>query len=86
MFEFVRRNSILLTSGALHLFSVLILSASTRVQPPVDPLGRVLLDGLAPFQTGFTWLRQGVGELWGGYVHLLDVRRENERLRERLAS
>lgn len=82
MLEFVRRNRILLTSGGLLFFSVLLLSASSGPQSRTDPLGRTLLGTLAPFQTGFTWLRHGVKEVWSGYVNLLDVRQENERLRQ----
>jgi rod shape-determining protein MreC len=85
MFEFVRRNRILLTSGALLLLSVLLLSAGTRARPGSDPVGRLLLDRLAPFQIGFTWLGQGVKGLWSGYVDLVAVRGENERLRERVS-
>lgn len=85
MFEFVRRNSILLTSGALLLLSVLLLSAGTRSAEGSDPVGRLLLDRLAPFQIGFTWLGQGVREVWSSYVNLVAVRGENDRLRERVS-
>jgi rod shape-determining protein MreC len=86
MFEFVRRNRILLTSGALLLLSVLLLSAGTRSPQASDPVGRLLLDHLAPFQIGFTWLGQGVREVWSSYVNLVGVRGENQRLRERVSS
>jgi rod shape-determining protein MreC len=85
MFEFVRRNRILLTAGLLLLLSVLFLSAGTRTQSGPDPVARLLLDQLAPFQIGFTWLRQGVRDVWSGYVNLVAVRSENDRLRERVS-
>lgn len=86
MLEFVRRNRLLLTSGLLLCASLLLLSVSLRTRPYRDPVARVLLEGLAPFQDGFTWLRRSVGQVWSVYVNLISTRRENERLRDRIAS
>jgi rod shape-determining protein MreC len=86
MLEFVRRNRLLLTSGVLLCLSLLLLSVSLRTRPYRDPVARALLEGLAPFQDGFTWLRSGVGELWYGYLNLVSARRENEHLHERIAA
>jgi rod shape-determining protein MreC len=85
MLEFVRRNRLLLTSGVLLCVSLLLLSISLRTRPYRDPVARVLLEGLAPFQDGFTWLRSTVGQVWYGYVNLVSANRENERLRDRIA-
>lgn len=84
MVEFVRRNRILLTSGFLLVFSLLLLSTSFRSQPYRDPIGTVLLDGLAPFQVAFAWLRRSARGLWGGYVDLVETQQENTLLRERI--
>ncbi len=86
MLEFIRRNRILLTSGSLLLLSLVLFSASARSRSHRDPVARVLLDGLAPFQVGFTWLRRGVDQIWFGYMALVETRRENEDLRERVAA
>ncbi len=85
MLEFIRRNRLFLTSGCLLLASLLLFSVSRRSLPYRDPIAHILLDGLAPFQNGFTWLRSGVRQGWYGYVNLIDTRRDNVRLREHLA-
>jgi rod shape-determining protein MreC len=86
MLEFVRRNRLPLTSGSLLLASLLLLSVSLRSRPYRDPIARVLLDGLAPFQDGFTWMRSGTAGIWSGYINLVETRRQNEELRARIAS
>ena len=86
MLEFVRRNRLLLTSGSLLLVSLLLLSVSLRARPYRDPIALILLDGLAPFQDGFTWVRSGTAGIWSSYINLVETRRENERLRDRIAS
>jgi rod shape-determining protein MreC len=84
MLEFVRRNRILLTSGFSLVFSLLLLSTSYRSQPFRDPIANVLLDGLAPFQVAFAWLRRSAGGVWGGYFDLFDAQRQNLALREKI--
>jgi len=83
--EFVRRNRILLSSGGLLLVSLLLFSVSVRSQSYRDPVGRVLLDALAPFQVVFSALRRSTGRLWSGYVDLVDAQRDNQRLQQRVA-
>jgi len=84
MLEFVRRNRILLTSGLLLVFSLLLLSTSFRSQPYRDPIAQLLLDGLAPFQVAFTWLRRSASGVWGGYFDLVDTQQQNVALREQV--
>jgi rod shape-determining protein MreC len=83
--EFVRRNRILLTSSGLLLISLLLFSVSIRSQSYRDPVGRVVLDAVAPFQEVFSGIGRGIGQLWTGYVDLVDARRDNQRLTERVA-
>lgn len=84
MLDFVRRNRILLTSGFLLVFSLLLLSTSFRSQPYRDPIAGVLLDGLAPFEVAFAWLRRSGRELWSNVFDLVGAREENVLLRERI--
>jgi rod shape-determining protein MreC len=84
MLEFVRRNRILLTSGFLLVFSLLLLSTSFRSQPYRDPIANLLLDGLAPFQVALAWLRRSASGVWAGYFDLVDTQQENVVLRERV--
>lgn len=83
--ETLRRHSILFTSGGLLLISLLLVSASTRSQPYRDPVGRLLLDALAPFQVVFSWIGRGTGRVWSDYIGLVDTRRDNQHLQERVA-
>src|SRR5260221_6974028 len=83
--EFVRRNRILLTSSGLLLISLLLFSVSIRSQSYRDPVGRVVLDAVAPFQEVFSGIGRGVGRLWTGYIDLVDAHRDNQRLAERVA-
>jgi len=84
--EFVRRNRILLTSGVLLLVSLLLFSVSTRSPAYRDPIGHLVLDALAPFQVVFSWIGRSVGRVWTGYVDLVDARRDNQRMHERVAT
>ena len=83
--EFVRRNRILLASSGLLLISLLLFSVSIRSQTYRDPVGRVVLDAVAPFQEVFSGIGRGVGQLWTGYIGLVDARRENQRLTQEVA-
>ena len=83
--EFVRRNRILLTSGGLLLVSLLLFSVSTRSRSYRDPVGRVVLDALAPFQVVFSGIGRSVGLVWSGYIDLVDAHRDNQRLEGRVA-
>ncbi|MGH7785796.1 MAG: rod shape-determining protein MreC [Candidatus Binatia bacterium] len=84
--EFVRRHRILLTSGGLLLVSLLVFSVSVRSRPYRDPIGHVLLDALAPFQVVFSWFGRSLGQVWSGYVGLVDTHQANEQLQARVAA
>lgn len=82
--EFLRRNRILLASASLLVCSLLLVSVSVRAGHR-DPVGRLLLDALAPFQVVFSWIGRGTGRLWSGYVNVVDARHEADELRARVA-
>lgn len=84
--EYLRRNRILLASASLLLCSLLLVSVSVRAQPARDPIGRLLLDAMAPFQVVFSWIGRGVSGLWAGYIDVVDARAENAELRARLVA
>ncbi|MEO8602864.1 MAG: rod shape-determining protein MreC [bacterium] len=84
--EYLRRNRILFASASLLLCSLLLVSVSVRSPIARDPVGRLLLDALAPFQVVFGWVGRGVGRVWGGYVAVVDARQENEQLRAQVAA
>ncbi|HSP96222.1 MAG TPA: rod shape-determining protein MreC [Candidatus Dormibacteraeota bacterium] len=82
--EFLRRNRVLVASASLLVCSLLLVSVSVRAEHR-DPVGRLLLDVLAPFQVVFSWVGRGTGRLWSGYVDVVDARREADELRAEVA-
>src|SRR5262245_30843968 len=84
MLEFVRRNRVLLSSGFFLLCSLALISANARHPGRVDPLGSVFLEVMAPFQRLTASVSATGSRLWGNYVSLLGVQRENAGLRTRL--
>jgi rod shape-determining protein MreC len=84
--EYLRRNRILLASASLLLCSLLLVSVSIRSPTARDPVGRLLLDTLAPFQVVFSWMGRSAGRIWSGYVAVVDARQENEQLRAHVAA
>lgn len=82
---FLRRHRVLVTAGALLLFSLILLSISAGSRPSRDPIGEIVLVAFAPVQSAAQWVRRGVERAWLGYVYLVDVEAQNEHLRERVA-
>lgn len=84
MLEFVRRNQILLTSGALLLASLVLVSVNARERRTADATTALLLEGMRPVQYGVTHLHQAVQRIWHRYLALVGQQRENEALRTRI--
>ncbi len=84
MFEFIRRNRVLLSSSFFLLCSLALLSVNARHPGQIDPLGRAFLEVMAPFQRATSGFVGHSADLWRAYVGLVGVARENGRLRARL--
>ncbi len=84
--EFLRRNRLLLSAASLLVCSLLLVSITIRQQPSRDPVGRLLLDALAPFQVVFSWFGRSAGHLWSNYVDVVDSGRDNEALQARVVA
>jgi rod shape-determining protein MreC len=84
MFEFLRRNRVLLSSGFFLLCSLALLSANARQPGRVDPLGRAFLELMAPLQRLTTTVVDAMGDFWQGYVALVGAERANVTLRHHL--
>ncbi len=84
MFEFIRRNSIALTSGFLLLLCLLLVSSGAHPGQGGDPLGRIVLEVLRPLQGAVTTGFDSATDAWHSYVALVGLREENERLRRRI--
>ena len=84
MLEFVRRNRVVVTSGSLLLISLLLLSAGSRERRRGDPVAAVVLDGMRPLQATVAAGLDALAGVWRGYITLVGVKQENERLRVRI--
>jgi rod shape-determining protein MreC len=67
-------------TGLLIVIPALVLKASLARGNP-SFLDVAMLRITAPLQTAVTWVVEGVGGMWSGYVALIDVEDENEELR-----
>lgn len=67
-------------AGVLIAAPLLILRASSK-SGGLSAMDRTVLRATSPLSRGSSWLVEGAGSLWGGYVGLVDVERENRELR-----
>jgi rod shape-determining protein MreC len=82
--SFLWRNRVLLTSGALLILSLHLISTGVH---PGDLAARpesAFLEVIRPIDAGFTHLTSGASSVVNGYVDLVHVREENARLRLQL--
>ncbi len=84
MLEFVRRNRVLLSSGFFLLCSLGLLSANAQHPGRIDPLGRVFLEIMAPFQRLTAGVGGGMRGIWTRYVALVGLQHENDQLLDRV--
>lgn len=70
------------------ILSVLLLSipffflrTTTRDPGRYDDLDRLVVRLIAPVQARATWLARGAADLWGDYLYLVHVSRDNDQLR-----
>ncbi len=76
------RRSIVLFLVILLVTALLFPELQKR---PFYFLSRPVVFVLSGLQAGLTWIGGGVGNTWTGYINLVSVRRENERLRQDLS-
>lgn len=84
MLNFVRRHSVLITSGSLLVLSLFLLVANSRGSRRIDPLGVVLLETVTPVAAALRAASRSIGDAWSGYVDLVGAREEREWLRSRV--
>ncbi|MBI4510584.1 MAG: rod shape-determining protein MreC [Deltaproteobacteria bacterium] len=87
-----RRALEYVATGLLLVVPLVILQANFKHPERQNALDRGVLAVSAPLQRAMSWVIEGIGEAWSGYVWLVDVeeenselRRENDRLRRELA-
>ncbi len=59
----------------------LVLRASLRKPDELSAIDQAVLRVSAPLQAGVSWMVEKLGNVWGGYIALVDVEEENRELR-----
>ena len=68
----------------LIVVSLTLLTWKVKNRGPVILFENVVLSMARPFQQVATWTTRSLGEVWGNYIYLVNVQRDNQRLREEL--
>ena len=77
----VRYRNLLLVTLLIIQPLILILLSRQAEEQQVGPLGNVLLQTLSNGQNAAYQAVGGIGDFWDDYIRLVDVNRENQRLR-----
>lgn len=81
MLEFFRKYKAPLLAGCLILTALLLYSANLRHREKTTLVEKIVLEVTAPLQKGIDLVYDTVDGWWRHYLWLVDVKRENERLR-----
>ena len=76
MLDFLRRYQVPVSSGLLLLLATMLISANARGTGRVDPLARVILSVVYPFQLAVSRVTGGLSTVWSGYIDLVGARAE----------
>jgi len=69
----------------LLLFALVLMSLRVKERKGVDFFDGVLMEVCSPFQRGASYVINQVKGVFQGYFFLVDLRKENERLKKRIA-
>jgi rod shape-determining protein MreC len=84
MQEFLHRYRVVLSCAFFLALSLILAAVNSRAPYRVDPVGVLLMEAMHPLQLAANWAGKETERLWGRYVALWALRRENEELRRRL--
>ncbi|HEX9867660.1 MAG TPA: rod shape-determining protein MreC [Candidatus Tectomicrobia bacterium] len=68
----------------LAVVSLTLLTWKVKNRVPVAMFENALLSSTRPFQQAATWTTQNLRGVWDNYVYLVNVQRDNKRLREEI--
>ncbi|MCX8118427.1 MAG: rod shape-determining protein MreC [Desulfobacterota bacterium] len=83
--DFLSRRSILPSLLSLLLLALILVTLRMKGHQGIAFVDGLLLEVSAPLQKGATLVFKKLQGLWEGYLFLVDVRKENEALKKRLA-
>jgi len=83
--SFLWRNRVILTGGALIVFSLYLMTAGVRHGDRIAAPARAMLEVLRPVQSGTSDFTRGLSSVYHDYLNLVHVRQENEHLLAELA-
>ncbi len=83
--SFLWRNRVILTGGALIVFSLYLMTAGVGHGDRIAAPTRGILEVLRPVQSAAASFSEGVRSVYRDYINLVHVRQENERLVAELA-
>ncbi len=83
--SFLWRNRVILTGGALIIFSLYLMTAGVRHGDRLAAPARGMLEVLRPVESGTSDFGQGIRSIYHDYLNLVHVREENEKLVAELA-
>jgi rod shape-determining protein MreC len=86
MLDFLRRYQVPISSGVLLVLAAMLVSANAGGGQRTDPLSRVVLEAIYPFQLAVTGTAAEVTKVWNGYLNLVGARAEADGLRARVRS
>ena len=82
MWEWWRKNRVVLLGLLLLLAALLWYSVSLRQQKETSFFETLLMEATGPVQSAFTSLVRSTADIWGSYINLVDTEQQNRRLRE----
>ena len=85
MLYFVRRHQVLLSSCLCVLLSLYLIAPAAKGRSRADPIGPILIALVRPLQTGVRAVVSGTKDVYQGYLALIGLSAENDRLKSRIA-
>lgn len=81
MVSFLKKYRLIITSAALCLFALHIVSTNTKGIGGTLITGRIISAVTSPVQYGITSAAKGIRHIWTSYIYLINVSRENVSLK-----
>jgi len=85
MLYLVKRYQFIVISITLALLSLRMVVTNVKDDGSSLIIGKVISSLTVPFQKAITYTIEGTRDIWTGYIHLVGIKEENERLKEALA-